>query len=192
MSRKFITLVVAASIAVSGVTASQVEAGNKRTRNIIAGAAALAIIGAAIADSNSRKNRAHVSTQNLRPRGHHQGHKNNRHAPKHGHQGRNHKKPIAQAPRHQSPRTNVRPRPLPPRVHMGALPNRCLNNVQTRRGPVRLYGANCLNRHYSSANKLPNNCRQVVRTRNGNIIGYNPTCVQQFRHQAYVNGLNRR
>ncbi|SLN57569.1 hypothetical protein PEL8287_03094 [Roseovarius litorisediminis] len=57
MYRKFISIVVAASVAVTGLTAAPARAEINDTTKIIAGVAALAIIGAAIADNKKDKRR---------------------------------------------------------------------------------------------------------------------------------------
>jgi hypothetical protein len=62
MSRKFITLVTASAIALSSLTATQAAASDKKLRQFIAGAAALAIIGSALNDSRAR-DRGHVTRQ---------------------------------------------------------------------------------------------------------------------------------
>jgi hypothetical protein len=57
MYRKFITFIVASAIAVTGLTAQPVQAGNDDVAKWIAGLAALAIIGAAVADNNRSKSK---------------------------------------------------------------------------------------------------------------------------------------
>lgn len=175
MSRKFIALIVAASLTVTGITASQAQAGDKRTRNLIVGAAALAILGAAIAEQDKRHNHGYVGTQNPRPRGH----SHPRHDPKYGYHDRDRRNPFA-----HGPRSGVTPRPLPPRAQFAPLPNQCLRSFHGRGGGTfQLYAARCLNRNYHAAHSLPQNCRQDVRLRNGHFRGYNPACLRQHhRH----------
>ncbi|MGY3438771.1 MULTISPECIES: hypothetical protein [unclassified Marinovum] len=62
------------------------------------------------------------------------------------------------------------------------LPGYCLTRVQSRDGPVRMYGQRCLNRNYRHADRLPQSCKVQVRTRdNGRRVtrvGYSPRCLR--------------
>jgi len=149
MSRKFIAAIVALSLTVTGVIASQAEAADKRTRNLIVGAAALAILGAAVSNQNRTDRDSYVGTSNT----HHRGHPPQQ-------VKRHHKNHANQAfkPRQQSEsRHGVTPRPLPPRARSGHLPSRCLRSYPTRGGGVvQWYDARCVehagknarNQHY--------------------------------------------
>ncbi len=140
MSRKFIAAIVALSVTVAGVTASQAEASDKRTRNLIVGAATLAIIGAAISNQNRDERNSHVGRADTR----YQNHKH------HG------VKPRAQRHTHQ----RVQPRPLPRRAQANHLPNRCLRSYPTRGGGyVQKYDARCVQNHRNSANNRHYNRR---------------------------------
>ena len=65
MGRKFIATILAAAIAVTSISATTTaaQAGDKDVARFIVGATALAIIGAAIADEQRKKNKAHAGTQ---------------------------------------------------------------------------------------------------------------------------------
>lgn len=166
MSRKFITLVTAASIAVAGLTANQAEASDKRTRNFLLGVTALAIIGAAIAD-NDKKGGAYTSTHNPyppRPRGHdHNDHHSGWNGHGHGHNG--------------GPRPVVTPRPVPPRVTLSELPQRCVRHVADRSGPRTVYETTCVQRHYKYAGYLPESCRNNFWSGGTKINGYTQRCL---------------
>lgn len=58
MSRKFISFILAASIAVTSLSAVPAQAGNKNVNRIIFGAALLAIISQAVKDDNRHRPRA--------------------------------------------------------------------------------------------------------------------------------------
>lgn len=62
MSRKFISLVLAASLAVAGFSAAPARAGNNDVAKVLAGLAAVAVIGAVIHEN--KKDRARVSSRN--------------------------------------------------------------------------------------------------------------------------------
>ena len=76
MHRKFIAFIIGSAMTVTSLAASPVEARDRgEAAAIIAGVAALAIVGAAIADNNRNDRRDHVS------RGY--GHKSYGYAPRH-------------------------------------------------------------------------------------------------------------
>ncbi|MBZ8118143.1 hypothetical protein KUD11_05730 [Roseovarius sp. LXJ103] len=73
MSGKFISLIVAASMAVTGFTAAPAAAGDRDVVRALAAIAGIAIIGAAIHEQNkSQQRRAHVSTRSHNNHGYHQ------------------------------------------------------------------------------------------------------------------------
>jgi len=75
MHRKFIAFIIGSAMTITSLAASPVEARDRgETAAIIAGVAALAIVGAAIADNKRDKRRDYVS------RGH--GHKSHGYAPR--------------------------------------------------------------------------------------------------------------
>ena len=195
MSRKFISLVVAASVAVAGLSASQAQAERKHTRNLILGAAALAILGAAASNANRDRGAPATTAQprhrnlgdNRNGRRLHRSDRDNAHGDSPG-RVRNHgRNPDANPRRDRRPA--VTPRPLPPRVSNSGLPRRCLVTVENRRGRRDIYEQRCLQRHYSQAHILPQHCRTRVRAAGQRIRGYDPSCVRQ--HNRTTRWLNR-
>lgn len=164
--RKFITLISAAAIAVAGLTASQAQAGDKRTRNLILGATTLAIIGAAIANADRDDDR---------PSAHSHGHG-------HGHAH------DSDYPR--GPRAGIHPRPLPPRVMLSELPQRCSFTAGTNTGTHRFFEKRCLERNYRHANRLPRDCRRTVRLGSRKVEAYGGGCLRE--HSRNTAWLNRR
>jgi len=67
------------------------------------------------------------------------------------------------------------------------LPARCLQTVDTRFGPLRLFGDSCLERNYRFARDLPARCEVRIFSDRGPRDGYDPLCL---REQGY--GINRR
>lgn len=61
MSRPFIAAVVAASLALSGLSATTAQAGNRDVARAIAGIAAVAIIAGALSDRDNNRNRGYVT-----------------------------------------------------------------------------------------------------------------------------------
>lgn len=154
MHRKFIALIVATAIAITGVSASQARAAD--TGDIIGGLAALAIIGAAV-NHYQKQNRkqVEVSRHQYKP------------------------KPQYVYPRAKKPVKKHHVRPLPKRVARYDLPQRCLRTFDAYSKKRPLLGPNCLKRHYKYANNLPYQCK--VGFWNGKTVkrAYEPTCLRQ-------------
>ncbi|RKF13887.1 hypothetical protein D6850_11890 [Roseovarius spongiae] len=74
MSRSFIALIMAASLAVTGLTAAPAQAGDKDIARALAAIAGIAIIGAAINDRNKSKRRhdPYASSRGYNQHGHYQ------------------------------------------------------------------------------------------------------------------------
>lgn len=73
MSRKFISLVLAASLAVAGLTAAPARAGNDDLAKVLAGVAAVAVIGAVINENRKDRNDGYVSSRGYGHRNHFDG-----------------------------------------------------------------------------------------------------------------------
>ena len=205
MSRKFISLVLAASVAVAGVTASQAQA-DKRTRNLVLGIATLGIIGAAIADSK-KDSRARVSTHNDTRRdryGHYHGETYHSHdydyRRPHSHTRTYDRDRTRDRTRDRDrdrdryvrrPHHDVTPRPLPGRVFMSELPRRCLVTVENRRGSHKFYEKRCIERNYRHARALPESCEIRVRAGGRKLRGYSPSCLREHNRQRNARALNR-
>ena len=140
MHRKFIALVIGATVAITSLSAAApARADSEDLARALAGIAALAIIGKAIHD---RRKDDDVVTRRT---------------------GRG---PI------------IEPRPLPRRVARRALPAQCLRHAETDRGPRRVFGARCLERHYRHAHTLPRDCGRRVWTHRGWRYGYGVRCLR--------------
>lgn len=168
MYRKFIALISAAAIAIAAVaaTTAPARADTQDVAKVLAGLAALAIIGAAINDHNA--NAPQVVTRNPYPKG--------------GYYPRGN-----YYPQHTYRPQPVQPRPVPPAVTRYDLPAQCLSNFNLRRGNVQLYRENCLQNNYRHVNALPNACRIDVRTANDVRRAYDPNCL---RSRGYRNARN--
>lgn len=141
LHRHFIAAVLAAAVAVTGLTAAPARADNDAAK-IIAGVAALAIIGAAVADAN-KSQRPKVIYQTPSAYGHHKhqarhkGYKTHKRYGAHKRHDRHNRHVDAHRGHRQG---GVIPHRAPTRV---ALPNACLiaNN-----GGRAVYSARCLER----------------------------------------------
>ena len=165
---KFIVLISVVALVVTGLSTVPARADNREAAQWIAGIAAVAIIGAAIADANKKKKRerrqraydyGHGVQGN---RGHAYGHRKGW-SDKHGHA-----------------------RPLPQEVRRKLLPGRCLVRGETRRGAVRGFGRHCLNRHYAYTNSLPERCAVRALNRNGEYrrVIYRQRCLGKYGYEV--------
>ena len=150
LHRRFIGLVLAASVAVTGFSAGPARADDDFGK-ILAGIAAIAIIGAAIESSRDddvrviRKNTVRVTP----------GH--NHHRNKHKH-------------------NNVRP--LPSHVKKFNLPAHCLRKFPGVTNK-RILGRGCLNNNYRHVNSLPQACKIAVDRGRKQRVGYEMLCLRE-------------
>ena len=151
LHRRFIAVVLAASVAVTGFTAAPARA-DEDFGKILAGLAAIAIIGAAI--ENSRDDNVHVVTrQKVRVKPY----KGHNHAQPHNHDG---------------------PRNLPPRVARYDLPGKCVQTFRAHNG-TRVLGLNCLKNNYRHVGSLPKACRLSVDKGRKQRVGYETLCLRE-------------
>lgn len=158
MHKKFIALIVATAITITGVSASQARAAD--AGEILGGLAAIAIIGAAVNHYQKEQRKEEVSRK----------YEKKYYAPK------------AKKHHHKSHAKKHRTRPLPKRVARYDLPQRCLRKYGSYHGKRPLLAPNCLKKHYKYTNSLPNQCK--VGFWNGKKVkrGYEPACL---RHHGF-------
>ena len=161
MHKKFIALIVASAVAITGFSASQARAAD--VEDILGGLAAIALLGVAVKHLNDEKEK-NVVTHNY-----------------------NH---IYKAPKkHVHTKPKRRPhhvRPLPERVARHSLPHRCLRTYKAYSPKRKLLGSNCLRKHYKYSNSLPHQCK--VGFWNGKKVkrAYHPGCLsRQGYHVVY-------
>lgn len=148
MHRKFIALIITVAVAVTGLTAPA-RADTDDIAKVLAGIAALAIIGKAISDHND----------------------DDRTVTRHVYQTPPRYQPV--------PPRYVTPRPVPPAVSRYNLPRHCLRSYAINRGTIRLVEAGCLNRNYRHARSLPYACQYQFSDRRGRHTGYEPVCLRE-------------
>lgn len=152
MHRKFITLIVAAAVAVTGLTAPA-RADGQDVARALAGVAALAIIGKIIHDSNKDD---HVVTHQAQPNYNYT------------------------RPRHETHIHNYnKQKPVRPNFSRYDLPRHCLRDYRVNRQHVRLFGANCLRKNYKYSGSLPYACQFQFNNRHGSHTGYEPLCLRE-------------
>ncbi|MGI9369544.1 MAG: hypothetical protein ACR2O2_11980 [Ruegeria sp.] len=154
MHKKFIALIVAAAVTVTGLSVSRAQAAD--AHDILGGLAAIALLGAAIKRYSTNTRPAH--NQNVSRYSDHA-----------------YNAPSVQPHRNQTNHI----RPLPEAVKRYDLPQRCLKTFDTYSNRRPLLGTNCLNKHYKHAAKLPQACK--VGFWNGKQVkhAFEPACLRQ-------------
>lgn len=159
INKRFISAIAALSIGLTSLVAAPARAGQYDTERALAALLGLAVIGAIVAeDRKDRRRDDNVSRRNTRV-----------------HDG------LRDGQLRRQP--SLEPRPLPSRVNRKLLPQRCLRSFDTDRGQARVFGARCLDRHYSYSNNLPQRCERRVRTDRGVRYGYGARCLSKFGYQ---------
>lgn len=175
MSRKFISVIVAASIAVTALTAPQAQAGNRELNRFLAGVAAIAIIGAIANEKSSSQARQPAYIPPTPRRDYEQRRDDNLRR-----QNEFHSYPIA-------PPT---PRPLPRHVSRKSLPSVCVKNVQANGHRRNVLMLNCLKRNFSYTASLPNTCSTNVARNDGTRFvrpAYGLRCLQNHGYSVAYN-----
>ncbi|MDC0659140.1 hypothetical protein N6L27_14135 [Leisingera sp. SS27] len=157
--RKFIALIVAAAIAITGFSAAPARADNDVAK-ILGGLALLGILGAAI--KHSRDKDDHAVTRTYNPP---QNHSHNRHR----HQGRN--------------RHGGHVKPLPQSVRRYDLPAHCVRYFPRYSSNYPLAAKGCLDRNYGYTHKLPQVCKVTFWNGKHNRTGYKPGCLKKHGYR---------
>ncbi|MGH1354534.1 MAG: hypothetical protein ACRBBS_05595 [Thalassovita sp.] len=153
MSRKFIASILAASIAVTGLTAAPAKAGNDDLVRFLAGATALVIIGRALDSDNSH---ASASEVHVRP-------------------GRAYDDNHRYQDRRNDPRSA---RDSDRRTSRYALPRQCRSSFWTPDGRQRYLDRRCLKRNYDFTRDLPKRCKIKFFDNNVKKSGYSIRCLK--------------
>jgi len=147
---KFLTApVLATSIALTGFSTTPVRADDSDVAKFIAGFAALAIIGAAINESQSNK-KVTVHKHYNKPKVHHRPHVHHTYKPK--------------------------PQPKPKMTKV--VPARCLVHLNTRDGKRRGFGNGCLSKYSRHYKNLPRYCKSTVKSNGQWRTYFNAQCLQ--------------
>ncbi|HAV08941.1 MAG TPA: hypothetical protein DCX13_08695 [Rhodobacteraceae bacterium] len=139
MHRTFIASVLAAALAITGLSSAPAQAGDKDLARFIMGVAAIGVIAAAVNDANRQERR-------------HDDREVSRHAPA----------PVVIAPERNHHKPHLQPRPLPERARAAVLPGQCLRQVADRRGTRNVFVAGCLERNDVRISRLPQRCELSV------------------------------
>lgn len=178
MSRKFISLVVATSMAITGFTALPARAADPDdVARILGAAATLFIIGKAIQmnqDDDKEKKKDKKPTVHITPPSSAYSHRPG--SVHHGHPGRFFDK--AKPGHHNAPPVVIG-RTFPPRAKPAPLPRACVLDVRQGRSTFRVLGQRCLERTYRSARPLPSSCKIDVRGRHGVNAAYVESCLRR-------------
>lgn len=188
MSRKFISGILAASIAISTLSAVPARADERDAMRAVAGITALFILGKAI--ENSRRDRETVTRQTgpsreevlrrqreeerarAREREREEERARRERERGYGHGG------AYYGGRHDDRPHKIIPRPLPPVVMGNLLPRECRVSLPTNRGTLNGFGARCLERNFRHASRLPQTCiTRVERSRGPDRLIYGERCL---------------
>ncbi|OED46046.1 hypothetical protein AB838_21645 [Rhodobacteraceae bacterium (ex Bugula neritina AB1)] len=157
--RKFIAMIVATAIAVTGFSAAPARADNDAAK-ILGGLALLGIIGAAIKHSNDRDDHVVTRTHNP-PQSHSRG--------SHSQYGNN--------------RQGGHVKPLPRSVRRYDLPARCVRYFPRYSHNYPLAAKNCLDRNYGYTHKLPRSCKVTFWNGQQHRTGFKPGCLKKHGYR---------
>ncbi len=159
--RKFIALIAAASVAITGFTSAPAHAKDD-TAKIIVGAAALALIGVAISQSNKNKRKNRATRGQIYDNG---GYYDDNSGYNSGYGDDDHYDNDGRYDNGYREDDDNYTRPLPNRVRRNVLPRSCKVQARTRNGGrIPAYGGRCLNKNFRYAYALPNECAFRART----------------------------
>lgn len=153
MYRKFISTIIAASVALTAFGAAPAFADrDDDLARALAAILGVAVIGSVINDHKKKKKAHRVQRREYQP---------------------------AHNPPRVRDRGYVDPKPLPRKVRRKLLPPNCLRSFDTRRGTVRMFPRRCLERSYSFINRLPEHCATRIKTHRGKRMGWEAHCLRQ-------------
>lgn len=153
MSRKFIASILAASIAVTGLSAVPAKADSDDLVRFLAGATALVIIGKALDDKDHHRP---APQPTVRP-------------------GRAYDDDRAYFDRRHDPRST---RDWDHRSNRFSLPAQCRRVFWTPDGNQRYLARGCLRRNYEYAHRLPKHCKIAFFENNKRKKGYSISCLK--------------
>lgn len=158
MYRRFISSLIAASIAITAIGAAPAHAGDRDTVRTLAAILGVAVVGKIIHDNNKKKRSQHQAAPVYQhPRAH---------------------QPRVNQPRHNPPRYTPQPRHQPRHVNRKLLPQQCFRSFETRKGKVLMFGDQCLRRNFAGAKRLPQRCHYKFGTPDGLRAGYEARCLR--------------
>ncbi|MFV0514428.1 MAG: hypothetical protein ACK5MY_12495 [Jhaorihella sp.] len=151
-------------MAITGLTAAPARAGD--TGRVLAGLAALAVLGIAVKEHRDRKRERQQVSRDLRP-----DIPVWKEEPRH-HGSRN--RPGGDFPLHPQ----LKPRPLPQDLQRYVLPRQCLRELNSLGDRKLVVGERCMQRNFGHMRRLPQNCRLEARTERGPRRGYSLECLE--------------
>ena len=162
MYRRFITLVVSAAIAVTGLTAQPVYADDDDVAKWIAGIAALAIIGAAVAERNDRKKKRYNNGYV--------------HVPQPRYDGYGYSTKPYRGWKHGGKK----------RRDAYRLPGQCRVKRNLQGNEIRGFARGCLKRNNVNVDALPRQCavRFRDRDRQRRVVLYTGRCLKQYGYRV--------
>lgn len=175
MHRKFIAVIIASAIAVTGLSAAPARA--DETTRLVAGLAALAILGVAAKNHQDRKRdreRAQVTRDHRSDIPVYRDNRNHRGKPD---------QPRGEIPLHPE----WKPQPLPRDLQRYVLPRQCLRELNSYGDRKLVVGAHCMQRNYDYMAQLPRNCWVDAQTHRGRGQGYSYECLRNRGYRLSSN-----
>ena len=158
MSRKFITTVIAAAIAVTAFGNAPARA-NEDLARALAALVGVAIVGKVISDRLDKDDDKVSRSYDNRYR---------------------YVQPVV--PRSEQVR-RFEQRPLPRRVQRSLLPGDCLRSFETGNGRQRVFDKKCLRKNYNYVRSLPRSCEVSFRAKKKKRRGYDARCLRREGYQ---------
>ncbi len=149
MHRKFIAVIIATAVAITGISASKARAAD--AHDILGGLAAVAILGAAINHYSKKSRHDYVQPVTRHPY------------------------PAPSVPRVKPRHVG----PIPNRVARYDLPQHCLKTFNRYSKKRPLLGKSCLKKHYKHASHLPRACEVGFWNGKKVKRAYEPACLRQ-------------
>ena len=191
MYRRFIAIVLASAVAVTGLSSAPARADGDDVLKILGGLAAIAAIGAAIDKYDDRNDRYAPGYGYYSNGKRHHGHKRHHHHKRFGkHRHKHHGKHYNNHRRHDrydhdryaERYPDRKHRDLPRRVKRKLLPVACRVPARNKHGRFIAFPSFCLNSKFRYANALPQNCTTRAKLFNNNkrYKVYTEVCLRQY------------
>lgn len=175
MHRKFIALILMASVLVTGASSSARADGDDLAR-ALAAIAGVAIVGKIISDR--RDDDDHVTHAPAPVYGH------TPRPPVYGYTPPRTRSNFNYSVHGYPIRRHTTPYPVRPRPSRFDLPGQCLRSFRLNNRPVQLFGARCLRYEYGYKASLPEACKFKFISSGGKQHGYDSACLRQRGYRS--------
>lgn len=158
---RFIGTIAALSILITAFGAAQVQARDRSTEQALAAILGLAVIGAIIAKQSDSVPKVEKVVPRPKPI-----------------EARPLPRDLSRDLHRDLPRNQSRDLHRKHGSARQALPQQCLREISTKRGPARVFGVRCMDRNYGYVSRLPKHCERRMRTDRGVRYGWEARCLR--------------